>query len=146
MSGIFNLLFPEPDTYKPLKKAIDNAAKEYNVFPAKFTDEEKLAVTAMDEFLHSIWDQIRANPSAFQDAINEHAIAENSPNGYALRGNNNNSYNDPYNRGRYTYFDPRRGSPGVNVGRMRKSRKAQKGPKKGKKSKTGRRRHTVRRF
>ena len=122
MSGIFNLLFPEPNTYKPIEKAIEDAAEEYNVFPAQFTIKEKVEVAAMDAFLYSAWDQITANPKPFHDVVTEHAIMENSQK-YLSEEN----YNDPYNR-KYTYFNSRRG--GGRPRRVRKSRKTQKGYKK----------------
>jgi len=122
MSGIFFLLFPEPNTYKPIEKTIEDAAKEYNVFPAQFTEEEEMAIAAMDTFLSSSWDHIRANPEFFQDALSEHVIAENSAKNYLPEEN----YNYDNDR-KYTYFyQGRRG------GAQKKSRKTRKGRKGGK--------------
>ena len=119
VSGIYFLLFPQPDTYKPLEEAIEDAAKEYNVSPAHFTEEEEMAVAAMDKFLSSAWDQIKTNPGFFQDALKEHVIAENSVRNYLPEEN----YNYDNDR-KYTYFyQGRRG------GARRKSRKTRKGRK-----------------
>ena len=122
MAGIYFLLFPQPDTYKLLEEAIEDAAKEYNVSPAHFTEKEEMAVAAMDKFLSSAWDQIKTNPGFFQDALKEHVVAENSARNY-MREENYNYDNDR----KYTYFyQGRRG------GARRKSRKTRKGRKGGK--------------
>jgi hypothetical protein len=122
MSGIYFLLFPQPDTYKPLEEAIEDAAKEYNVSPARFTEDEEMAIAAMDEFLSSAWVQIRANPEIFQDALSEHVIAEISANNYVPEEN----YNYDNDR-KYTYFY--QGRRGGARKKSRKTRKARKGSK-----------------
>jgi hypothetical protein len=122
MSGIYFLLFPQPVSYKPLEEAIEDAAKEYNVSPARFTEDEEMAIAMMDKFLSSAWYDIKTNPELFQDVLSEHVIAENSARNYLPEENYN--YN---NDRKYTYFyQGRRG------GARKKSRKTRKGRKGGK--------------
>jgi len=125
MSGIYFLLFPQPAAYKPLEEAIEDAAKEYNVSPARFTEDEEMAIAMMDTFLSSAWYDIKTNPELFQDVLSEHVIAENSARNYLPEENYN--YN---NDRKYTYFYQGRGR--ARGGARKKSRKTRKGRKGGK--------------